>query len=143
MKIQNFNVRFLRLPQKDFGISEFTGNPVDIDPKISAIIEKDGVHFIKNKIQQVLKKSKELKGCHHSSDSGLFSTQVFFDLQEQLFIKIEEILESESKDFSIRVADFKEFGVSENFIKSMSRTQLFNLIKSGLIWNELPPNLKK
>lgn len=143
MKIQNLNLRFLRLPQKEFGKAKFTGNPVDIDPEISAIIENEGVQFIKTKIQQVLKNSKELKGSHHSSDSGLFSTQVFFDLQEQLFIKIEELLESENKNFSIRIADFKELGVSENFIKSMSHTQLFNLIKSGLFWNNLPPSLKK
>ena len=145
MKLQNLNIRLLRVPQDKFGLGEFSGN-AHPEPDVLRLIEKKGVEHIVNKIKEAVKMSKELRGKNYTEHYGLLPKQKFYDLQERVFFEIEEVIGqdffSKEKDFTIKLIptnpydDFnKPYQVNSNY--GYTHTLAYQIIKGGIIDNEL------
>ncbi|MGY0408831.1 MAG: hypothetical protein ACWIPJ_10850 [Polaribacter sp.] len=128
MKIKSLSDRLQYIPNRRNGLSEFSGTPL-ATPEVYDLIKPDGINFISQKLKELIELRKELFGTSEDKYYGMYQIQLFYDLKNHIPIRIQEILDSPNKDFTLEIE-------TDNYpsLSQQSNIGAFRRIKGGILF---------
>ncbi|KAB8154262.1 hypothetical protein EZY14_007440 [Kordia sp. TARA_039_SRF] len=140
MKIKKIEERIQYIPNTYEGRTLFNGYP-HVSKRVLDIIGQEGVDHIDKTLKTFLEYRKEMYGDANKYAFGFESQQYFFDLQEQILLKVKSITEVDQgkpEDYSISLADLNDrvdSRLDRGIKRQKSKKSQISHIKSGLEYN--------
>jgi len=122
MKVKTIEDRFIYCPDRRLGEALFQGE-YRCDENLAKIVGEEGIEYIKNKIQDIIKNKKEMFGEQDISHYGLTERQRFYDLQNRIMIDMRDAMLPENNIITIRES------ATGKRLKNESNIAIYELLK--------------
>lgn len=127
MKIKTIEDRLIYMPkwENHEGQSVFDGK-IECDNDLYAILKQEGVDYIKKKLLSIIENRKEMFGEYHLLHYGMNPTQCFYDMKNDISIRVKDLLLSKENKILLINEGVKKGYSNKSYKRKMQKIRGIN-----------------